>query len=513
MQQSSASNWSRISRGLSSVLVVTFFAASGCGGDDENNDGSGGKGGSAGKAGSGNNEAGDMSGLGGSGAEGGGMSEAGAPPEGGSGGSNPQGGMMNGGGGEAGARGLGVCGDGFLDDGEECDDGNTVSGDGCDSLCRSSCEVCEQNWCTDVRTNITTAAAGFENLYANCYEMPGVAPSGPGQGVERAELCRAMVDCVRREKCEQLVSDDAYVAPPGVAPQSVEYAFLRCWCDIDVTVASPSFVSTCSNSATFVEGKCYREIQEASEADAGSEVFRNINALRSPQGAANVLLQHCSKRLCTEECFPQHSSGVVATITADILVAENAAGESPFGDLMADSQRAATNTDFALVNETSFRDLDGWTQLGLLFEPSPGRPADAQGRVLESEVVHAIFGMHHLQTSVNVQAGNRLLTMQLTGQQIYDFMNAKIGGLQVSGMTYTWDALLSQVTEIRKDGTPIDVAASYSVTVNDLLATSLTGATNVVTTDHNPLKQLIAYLKALPQPVAPPALDRVTRLN
>ena len=27
------------------------------------------------------------------------------------------------------------CGDGILDAGEECDDGNTVSGDGCDSLC------------------------------------------------------------------------------------------------------------------------------------------------------------------------------------------------------------------------------------------------------------------------------------------------------------------------------------------------------------------------------------------
>ena len=36
---------------------------------------------------------------------------------------------------------LPVCGDGILDPGEECDDGNTNDGDGCSSDCQSS-EVC-----------------------------------------------------------------------------------------------------------------------------------------------------------------------------------------------------------------------------------------------------------------------------------------------------------------------------------------------------------------------------------
>jgi len=30
----------------------------------------------------------------------------------------------------------GFCGDGILDPGEECDDGNNVNGDGCDENCR-----------------------------------------------------------------------------------------------------------------------------------------------------------------------------------------------------------------------------------------------------------------------------------------------------------------------------------------------------------------------------------------
>jgi cysteine-rich repeat protein len=34
-----------------------------------------------------------------------------------------------------------VCGDGDVDDGEECDDGNAVSGDGCSSSCEIEDDV------------------------------------------------------------------------------------------------------------------------------------------------------------------------------------------------------------------------------------------------------------------------------------------------------------------------------------------------------------------------------------
>ncbi len=34
-----------------------------------------------------------------------------------------------------------VCGDSFLDSGEECDDGNTISGDGCSSTCTRECSL------------------------------------------------------------------------------------------------------------------------------------------------------------------------------------------------------------------------------------------------------------------------------------------------------------------------------------------------------------------------------------
>ncbi|MFH1437847.1 MAG: hypothetical protein ABIJ56_19215 [Pseudomonadota bacterium] len=52
------------------------------------------------------------------------------------------------------------CGDGVLDDGEECDDGNGVSGDGCENNCTFSChesaDCDDENACTDDACSETT---------------------------------------------------------------------------------------------------------------------------------------------------------------------------------------------------------------------------------------------------------------------------------------------------------------------------------------------------------------------
>ena len=48
--------------------------------------------------------------------------------------------------------GCGTCGNNIVESGEECDDGNTTSGDGCD-------ESCNTEFCGD---NITQAGIGEE---------------------------------------------------------------------------------------------------------------------------------------------------------------------------------------------------------------------------------------------------------------------------------------------------------------------------------------------------------------
>jgi 5'-nucleotidase len=93
--------------------------------------------------------------------------------------------------------------------------------------------------------------------------------------------------------------------------------------------------------------------------------------------------------------------------------------------------------------------------------------------------------------------------------------------LQISGFTYSWSSgagLGSKVVpgSLKKvDGTPIDLAATYQVAMNNYLQGGsdnfavLKGGTNVV---PGPLDNdaLVAYLKALTGPVNPVRDGRVT---
>jgi 5'-nucleotidase len=93
--------------------------------------------------------------------------------------------------------------------------------------------------------------------------------------------------------------------------------------------------------------------------------------------------------------------------------------------------------------------------------------------------------------------------------------------LQVSGLTYTWDNKLpppGRITEVRRDGQPIDRAATYTVTVNSFLAEGgdrfsvfTSGANKVM--GPTDLKALTDYLQSLPQPFSAKIDGRIERLN
>lgn len=528
----------RLAGAATSGLLVTLVAASGCN-DEVGGDGfvpdrpSAGKGGLTASAGAPGGGAPDEGGMGGepivSGGKAGSTSHAGSAGKGGHAGTSTmtEGGM----GGET--AGTAVCGNHVVEPPEQCDDGNTESGDGCTADCKADCEVCEKTYCKAVRSLNAGEHNWFNeeilvspaDLATTCYEMPGLAEGGPAQGVARADLCRDMVDCIRKEKCSQIVADD-FGGEGNIYPKGREYAFMRCFCDLEVT--DPAYIAKCTNPANFIadddpstpdySGKCKRQIQEASERD-DLAIFGGLYTGGRPFGVANSLLQSCDKKLCTEECLPEDTVGVVAQITADILSAESDAGESPLGDLIADAQRSALATDFAFVNRTSYESDLG--ARGLLFSASPGRPADADGRVLESEIRHVLFGMEPRANYLNQEGGSKLVTLHLTGQQVRDFLESRIlfeegrvhPTVQVSGLAYTWEAATKHVASVVVGTTPLDLAVIYSVTVNDNLAQSISGAADLVVTDKNPEQELVKYLKAQPQPIAPPTSNRVIRTN
>lgn len=176
---------------------------------------------------------------------------------------------------------------------------------------------------------------------------------------------------------------------------------------------------------------------------------------------------------------------------------QTVAGESALGNLIADAQRTATGSDFAFMNPGGIRaDLDqGSITWGELFTIQP--------------------------------FGNSLVRMDLTGAQVRTLLEQQWVGqtsprlLQVSGLSYTWDAAApngSKVIEVTKDGVALDLAATYSVTVNSFIAaggdnfTVLVEGNNRVGGDID-LDALITHVQSLPQPISAAAEGRITRVN
>ncbi len=175
---------------------------------------------------------------------------------------------------------------------------------------------------------------------------------------------------------------------------------------------------------------------------------------------------------------------VVGTSAAAITRVESAAGESAMGNLIADAQRAATGTEFAFMNPGGIRaDLDaGQVTWGELFTIQP--------------------------------FGNSLVTMTLTGDQIYRVLEQQWKGqpfprvMKTSGFEYTWDPaapLGARVVEVRKNGVAIDRSATYSVTCNNFMAA---GGDNFTVFKEGKnqvggpidLDALVTYVQSLAQP-------------
>ncbi len=188
----------------------------------------------------------------------------------------------------------------------------------------------------------------------------------------------------------------------------------------------------------------------------------------------------------------------IAVAASDIVRTRNRAGESALGNLIADAQRQAMGTDFAFTNPGGIRTniTAGAVTWGELFSVQP--------------------------------FNNYLVKMELTGQQIYELLNQQFPPtqtyprmLQVSGLTYTWDASQpkgNRIVEVRQDGVTIDKATTYTVTVNSFLAEGgdrfsvFTQGANKVRGPVD-LEALSGYIEGLPQPFSASIEGRIKRVQ
>ncbi|MET0657456.1 MAG: bifunctional metallophosphatase/5'-nucleotidase [Steroidobacteraceae bacterium] len=178
--------------------------------------------------------------------------------------------------------------------------------------------------------------------------------------------------------------------------------------------------------------------------------------------------------------------------------AENTAGESALGNLIADAQGASGASAFAFMNAGGIRDdlNAGEVTWGELFAIQP--------------------------------FANDLVSMDLTGAQIKTLLEQQWQGqtapriLKTSGLTYTWDATRPVgdrvVSIVDAAGTALDPGAIYRVTVNSFIAaggdnfTVLASGTNHIVGAVD-LDALVDYIPGLSQPFAVQVEGRILRVN
>jgi len=199
---------------------------------------------------------------------------------------------------------------------------------------------------------------------------------------------------------------------------------------------------------------------------------------------------------------------VAGSVTETLSRAPNAAGESPLGDIIADAQLAATSAAASGGAVIAFT--------------NPGGIRIDISRKEDGAVTYAdIFASQPFR--------NQLVTLTLTGKQIKDALEQQWSDpkrpriLQVSkGFAYAWDGARPDgeriaIERMSLNGTPIDSAAPYRVTVNNFLSVGGDGFTSfkdgtAPQTGGYDVDALDGYFRAN-SPVSPGQPQRIVRVN
>ncbi|GAA2665262.1 MULTISPECIES: bifunctional UDP-sugar hydrolase/5'-nucleotidase [Actinosynnema] len=199
----------------------------------------------------------------------------------------------------------------------------------------------------------------------------------------------------------------------------------------------------------------------------------------------------------------------IGTVASDIPRAQNPAGESPLGNLIADSQLAATTGNGAVAALMN----PGGVRADLTYAGSPAGEGDGVVTYGEAFTVQPF--------------GNILQTVTLTGAQLKAALEQQwqtVNGAQrqivlqpSAGLTYSWSASAPQgakVSNLAINGAAVDPATGYRITINSFLQgggdgfSAFTSGTSV-TGGGIDLDAFTGYLAAHPN-VSAPALDRIT---
>ena len=232
-------------------------------------------------------------------------------------------------------------------------------------------------------------------------------------------------------------------------------------CNIPDPAGQPRLVTSASSfgrlftETTLTYDKETKDIVRASVAGSNMLVTRDV--AKDPKQTA-LIAQY--KTLVTPI-----ASKVIGHITADVTRTPNAAGETPLGDLIADAQLADPSTVTGGQKPVIAFMNPGGIRADLTFADSPYQEPRGDITFAEAFTVQPF--------------NNYLVSMTLTGQQIYDLLAQQVSGrnaaaakvLQVSrGFTYTLGASGAVPGSVKLGGVAVDTAASYRIVTNNFLA-------------------------------------------
>lgn len=162
----------------------------------------------------------------------------------------------------------------------------------------------------------------------------------------------------------------------------------------------------------------------------------------TPDAKVAEILENYENRIAPiiNEVIGYNAQDLVGSYTND--------GDHGLGNLIADGMNRAMDSDFAMMNGGGIRDslLAGEITWGHLYNIQP--------------------------------FGNTLMTVEIKGADLYPIINEQLSPIygpdySISGLHYTWNPELSEVVDITfPDGTPIDLEATYTLTVNNYMGTS-----------------------------------------
>ncbi len=211
----------------------------------------------------------------------------------------------------------------------------------------------------------------------------------------------------------------------------------------------------------------------------------------SPDPAATALLNEAQNAVDPVE------KQVIGAAAEDITLAQNRAGESAMGNLVADEERAAMKTDV------------GFDTSGDIFANI------SKGNITWIDLYN-----------VQPNAGT-LMSMTMSGEQIRQTLEQQwqaplpSSNLIVSGVSYTYDAAKpagSKLISVSVNGVPLNLNATYTVATVDTLTLGDDGYTTFgrgSNMSYGPVdvNALVSYVRLLPQPVNVTTDGRIQRIN